>query len=150
MAEKISVILQDLRSERKKYIEHMIKIFMWRDTVWFTKWRKEIYGTYRDIQMIKGKNKYPESKDIYDNIFGNIEDTFDGRVKWYVDNLEYDNEELSHRNVDESVAIQLHCFISEYTKFISDQLSTDGIVDRAEASDKMSELLDKYNRYNIM
>lgn len=145
MAEKKRYILQDMRSSRDKYIEHLIKLFLWRDENWSTEWKQEIYGFYKSVPKMKeNKKKYPDEKDMYEAIFGGVEDVFDERLSWLVEEIETNNPELEHRKIGDLITMKAHWFISDYSHFVSNTLHQNGIVIRADAISKLNYLLSRY------
>lgn len=135
-------IMNKLYANSDNYIEHMIKLYIWRYQPEANHWKTEIISFYRNIYRTKGSNKYLSSQDIYKCIFGSYEDVFDEQLSNQVDWLNYSNRELP--KVLSINKKDVHMFIREYSLWLSNKLPKEGSIAPSEASDLLDNLLDKY------
>lgn len=126
-----------LYSKSNKFIEHLFKVYFMPNNDSFDKWCKEISNYYKQIDRFKGHKKFPKSNFIYNNIFGNSEDVFDNI---FIVNQEYLKDEYNVTISDNTID-DIYTFIKEYTKWLSEKLSKDGVALKDDCKEKILELL---------
>lgn len=134
-------ILTELRSLRKKYLDHLIKIFYWKDTQYYAHWCREVYSFYSKISKTKETKKYPRADEIYAAIFGGYEDVFDDHLYNTVDFLNYDHDGLPQIDLNDLHTDELHKFIRNYSIWLSDRLSKYGEVSHKDVRQEIDMLL---------
>lgn len=142
MAEKLTVIKQDLKNCSKNLRVHLILIYLFRDNVNVNHWLNEVFGSCHDVSKCKNNNKYPKPEFIYESLWGYWEDTFDDNIL----------SEVDYVRIKEKLAIEvsfdsnnLHNFLNDYFKWLSMQLSHNGSVRLADVKLQVAALLSKYS-----
>lgn len=129
-----------LRRNDENYLIHLAKIFFMRDRQELSHWKDEVYSFYSRVKKTKNKNKYPDPKFIYFNIYGKDEDS----PKSIIENV-YDKLDMDYSiKINKSYGNIFLKFVREYTKWLSQNLSDNGYVSRSDVRSKIDELLSKY------
>ena len=142
MADKLTVIKQDLRSCSKNLRVHLILIYLFRDDINVNHWLNEVFGSCHDVSKCKHNNKYPKPEFIYESLWRYWEDTFDDNILSEIDYV------LVKENLDVEVSFNfdnLHNFLNDYFKWLSEQLSRNGNVRLSEVKSYVKELLSRYS-----
>lgn len=134
-------ILRDLQDKSKEYLNHLILIFLTKKSNDFNHWTHEVRDFYPEISKLKGSNKYPQEKDIYNNIFGNVEDIWDNIWITSIEYLDYKEKDYHIKDIIENgskdMSERCHTFIKNYTRWLAHELSTKGYVLYKEVEDKI-------------
>lgn len=116
-------------------IRHLIKIYLYSDDISINHWITEIYSCLNEVKLVKGTNKPPKAKYIYkytyllnENYARNVVRAVIGDYK----PVEYDDS--------------LFEFISDYFKWLSEQLSMYQSIAYPDTKSSIVQLLKKYDR----
>lgn len=123
-----------LISGGKQTALHLTKLVVFPNASTHNHWKKEVYNFLHDVSRLKGSNKYPKEKFIFDAISG-WDDVADNLI------IEVQDEEqdlVPDHNVD---ARKLEAMLLAYHKWAAHKLSTNGILTRNEVYAKIDELL---------
>lgn len=128
-AENKKEIERSLKPSVEPIIEHLFKLHLMPNHESVNHWRREIYSFLYNIDKLKGTNKYPSSKQIYDWTFGKIADKFDDNyyAEGIVETIEYDY----NVTVNEDITVirkSMYTICKFYFSWISNELSIRGIV----------------------
>ena len=138
MADSKSRISSQLCNNRKSYLEHLIKLYLWKNSEYANHWKSEIYSFYNDIPKLRTTNKYPNSDFIYQAIFGYCEDSISDSIDDKIEFILYKENNLNKLEYDKSDIIK---FIKDYSIWLSSNLSSKGHISFRDAYTKMNELL---------
>lgn len=134
-SEKLSNIGARMNDLSMQIIRHLIKIYLYSDDISINHWITEIYSFLNEVKLVKGTNKPPKAKYIYkytyllnENYARNVVRAVIGDYK----PAEYDDS--------------LFEFISDYFKWLSEQLSMYQSIAYPDTKSLIVQLLKKYDR----
>jgi hypothetical protein len=130
-------------------IEHLLKIYYFRDSKYFNGWASSVYHammrTYKDSS---NHNKFPNAENIFDWIWGKQEDCFKDVthpiwLKAFNDksDQQYQGLPYIHAGGDPEGAMK---FIHDYYIWLAKELSKSGKVDLPDVKSILQRLLRKY------
>lgn len=140
-----SDVIKKLQSNYEEYVNHLILLFLTRDSKTFNHWVHEVHNFYQKLPRTKN-NGYLNEKTIYHNIFGNVEDIWDNIWITSLDWLDYKEVDYHIKDIVENGSKDMkdRCFtfIKNYTRWLAHELSTKGYVLYKEVEDKIKFELD--------
>lgn len=127
-----------LRASSDNLIEHLLKVFYYRDSIEsYNHWKSEIYAFVHKVPLAKKTNKAPKKSFIKKNLWGYQEDIFPIIHKKLVKSFCIRYGFIS---LDERAGL----FCKEYIDWLSEGLSEDVIVSLEEISDHIKYLTKRY------
>lgn len=113
-------------------VEHLMKLIQCPNAQARNHWTTEIYACLHDVPKLKGSNKYPSAKLIY-NQLSSRNDILD-HYSHYVKEIESDEY---FKDVPPHVCLE---YIDQYLLWISDMLSRYGEVSSAQIREKLKDI----------
>lgn len=132
MAAENKMIRDRLESNTPQIIEHIIKLCLYPKNESTNHWNREIWAAIHFVQKQKRTNKFPSSKFIYEATWGTDGDMLDQFLQLVLS--EYGDPKSALQ-----VNIEHTCI--EYFKWLSNNLSENGLVTNQQVTDKLDELL---------
>ena len=132
MSEYKSRIYDTLVSASEQIDLHMIRLMLFPNSHYVDHWMHEIWSFLFKVDKLKGKNKYPTAKFIYDAL--SVHNDILGNYMKIVEDLEENLEP-----VDIAVSDVISAVVS-YQKWIASELSQNGIVLQKDVKAKLHEL----------
>ena len=141
-AENKKEIERSLKPLTEKIIEHLFKLYLLPNNESVKHWKKEIYSFIHSIDKLKGSNKRPTSKQIYEWTFGKKADIFDDDyyVEVMVDTIEYEYSTTIGKNVN-SIKNDMYVLCDNYFKWLSNELSVKGLISPQSVYAELDNLL---------
>lgn len=128
----------DLRAKTDMLIEHLLKIFYYRDTTGdYSHWVSEIYAFVHTIPKTKKTNRPPKEKFIYKNLWGYKEDIFETVHKMLIRSF---NVRYGFISLDPRAKV----FCEEYIGWLSESLSNVNEISLEEISNYLRYLIRRY------
>lgn len=121
-------------------MEHLIKIWIFPNHDTVDHWKREVVGFLNKVPKTKNSKKYPSKEFILKNSWNVYEDILDNIIISAIDEV----EDATPIWFDES---DIYKGIFEYFDWLSDELSTKGIILRQDAYAKIEEIGDKLFTY---
>lgn len=145
MAEFQKEIERKLSGRTDQIITHMLYICLAPDSSTVSHWIDEIHAFIPSIESLKGKNKFPKKKRIYDWTYGKKQDLVQ-RSGWLGVKIEdaLDKENLETDLTVYQVMDSLDNMCIAYFSWLSEELSTVGAVSRRSVQKKIRELMTAY------
>ena len=145
MAEVQKEVERKLSGRTDKVITHLLYLCLAPNSTTVNHWIDEIYSFIHDIEMLKGKNKYPKKEKIYNWTYGKKQDRVN-KTGWLGIQIEdaLDKENLETYLTVNQVMDMLDVVCDEYFTWLSAELSTIGAVSRRSVQKKVHELLDMH------
>lgn len=137
MSESQTEIYRRVSDKAANILEHLIKVIEYPDAQEVNHWKQEIYSFLNDVKKLRGTNKLPKSKLIFKglSVSNDMIDKFIGRVH---------RTYINYQPRNNSAAFILNC-VEEYQHWLSDKLSTEGLVYSDEVYAKIDEISQKEN-----
>lgn len=140
-----------LTDVREEWLEHLIKIFMWRDAQECDQWMTEVRILIHRSVKLKSNGKLPKKeffiKVLWDEAenFGDrseIDSILDELTENAVRNIKYG--EQSKKFMTGKEREKLKKFIRDYVEWLADNLSVSPIINTLSVLNELKELLKKY------
>ena len=94
---------------------------------------------FDDVPKVKGTNKYPEFKKLYNHVWESVEDSFDDFHKRTVSDLNKAYTDFVPINEIDFVGVK--SFISNFNKWACECISKEGGISFEDTKGKIKELL---------
>lgn len=134
-------ILRNLSNNSDSYIQHMILLFLTRESNTFNHWLHEVHNFYAKLPKMKSGKSFLNEKDIYNKIFGDVEDIWNNIWITSLEYLDYKEAEYHIKDIVDNgsndMSERCHTFIKNYTRWLAHELSTKGYVLYKEVEDKI-------------
>lgn len=140
MAESDSFIKKGLHDVSDVIIYHIYKIYYIPIKDSRRHWSLEIFSFLNKINKRKSTKKYPPKSFIYNNVFGNQEDSFEEYHISYLEDLSYDYPDYEFSTKKDDVLI-LKNICGEYFQWLSKNLSEKGSVSKREVLEKLESII---------
>lgn len=129
-------LADDLQDVTIPIIQHLLKLYLFPNAEEKMHWRREVAKLLRGVPKLKAKHKRPSANFIFENTYL----MFSYRIKEFVDDVIADEYTLTpdnykFQNIDWAVNI-----IEEYFDWLSNQLSTYGVITLPTIYSKLEEL----------
>ena len=136
-------IERELKAKTKQIIEHLFKLYLMPNRMDRSHWKSEIANFLDSVSKLSGKNKFPTFKQIYAWTYGKYQDviTDNKYIKVMVDNIIYDYKISEIRKTYPQICEEFDFICQQYFKWISEKLSSIGIVSRPEIFKKLDEII---------
>ena len=133
MSKSQQKIYDEIEHASKQIDKHIIRLLLYPDAQEQNHWMNEIISFLSDVDLLKGKNKWPSKKLILKALqtHNDILDTY----RWQVQDVE---DELSARNVNPSVILRS---IEKYQDWLATELSTNGAIRAQDAKSVLSHIV---------
>ena len=125
-----------LVNKSPEILEHLIKIYFYPGNDSINHWKDEIYSFINRVPKVKFNNKFPSSKFIYDKTYGVWWDTIPNIVDKVLD-------EYGDSNRDSNMSDCLD-FCSRYFTWLSNELSSKGLISKKDVYEIIDNLLHDY------
>jgi len=142
------VVRQHLTRFDDTLFEHLMKLFYFRDPQYFNGWANSVYKSaiyVKKIKILKGKDKYPSYSQIYEWMWGEVEDCFHARhsglLKDFNDKNNPNYKYLPRVRVNEANVL---LFIRAYHDWLAKELSAKGQVTYRGVCAVLKRLLMKF------
>lgn len=147
LAKHKSDVEDKVTDKSEEMIEHLIKIYIWRDTTYKGHWCGEVKGLLSSVKRLKGKGKkkYPKNKDIYKWLWRENDNKIDKMIDEAIYSAEKGLEGYENlrkpRRVDKE---DIKSFVNNYMIWLSNELSKNGIVTSNEVYSTIDFLLKEH------
>lgn len=142
MSESKSKIERDIKYNSRELIEHLLKCLLFQNTTNnLNHWGQEVYSYLKDVQKLKGSNKLPSEKMLYNCTLGYFADSLLMKLNIYIESI-CEEENISIKEYDKKL---LYDCIIDYYKWLVPILSTKGAVKPSEVKAQINILINKYN-----
>lgn len=134
MANSLKNIKDNLDNMSAVVLEHLAKLAILDSPQNKNHWRQEVYNFLHRTQKIKGTNKYPNSKIIFDSTWGRNGDSFED-VFIRLALTEYKDipvKSYDIKNITENA--------KQYFKWLSEKLGENPVISSNEIYTKLNEL----------
>ena len=145
LARKKSEVLSDIRNHRFRLVEHLLKVYYYRDNDSLKVWLKEIkayLGEVSKIKSFKGKDRYPSKEEIYWEALGKDLDSIGDFHDTCIEDFSSDEEEPLPKVEKDEKAEE---FCDDYIKWVSKVLSIKGSISAMEVRAEIEKLWSKYS-----
>ncbi len=134
-------VLRDAKSYNNVRIEHLLKLFYYRqDERDKMGWIRTVTKSPFTIDRMKGNHKFPSAKDIYHELWLVKADIFSSIEKGAF--LSF--EDITDYPVPSSTSSNSYKFCEDYHKWMSEYLSTNGVMVLSDVKSEIDSLLAKY------
>lgn len=142
-AEKQKEIERGLSGKTDAIINHILYLVMEPDSKNRQHWCSEIYEFIPEIDALDDKNKYPSAKQIYAWTYGKKQDGIIGPLSKVQRKIESAiDKENFHGTYDVAdIETKLDTVCVAYFSWLSEELSTYGLVSRPQVRTKLYELI---------
>lgn len=113
-------------------IEHLLKLALYPLSINKNYWRQEVYTCFNKMPKLESTKRYPTYQFIYETIWNTYGDDLDK----YIDIVLKEEQNETIRTDDFDIYEAVHSYI----KYLSEQLSFKGVLDRQETYNKLEEL----------
>ena len=150
LADNRGKIESSITNLSRPIVVHLIKIYLWRDTTYKNHWISELNGFLNSVPKLKGKNRYPKSKDLYRWLWTESrKENFSKTLYSVIDQVDMGEGEFKDLKRPDGVDIdKVKMFVEEYMMWISQELSVSGEIMLSEIRSKIDSLLKKH-QYRI-
>jgi hypothetical protein len=144
MSEHLRDIGFRLRSRRELIIEHLLKLYFFRDSPWDRDWIGHTYKAVFWVQTKKGSGKLPPEDWLYDCLFGGIEDVWENIYSSTISGLEVDMRDWGVSLLKAPRMQETFNFVKCYMMWLSRRLHEVGKVSVGEVTDEINSLLREF------
>lgn len=143
MAQPWNVIIMQLDNLRPIRHAHLIKLYYYKGQTHYDEnfegWVASSRKGFDDVPKVKGTNKYPYFKKLYNHVWESIEDSFDDFHKRTVSDL--NKAYTDFVPIKEIDFVGVKSFISNFNKWACECISKEGGISFEDTKDKIKELL---------
>ena len=132
MSEKQSEIYRKLTSASDQINLHIVKLLMFPNCSYVDHWMHEIWSFLFKVDKLKSNNKWPKQSFIKNALA-----VHNDIINTYIVIAPDEEENLDPKEVSISYALQC---IEEYQDWISEKLSSEGVVRQVEVKSKLREI----------
>lgn len=133
MSEAQNKIYDKLTDASDNIVEHIVKLILYPNAQEVNHWKREIFSFLWKVDKLKGKNKYPSEKFIY-----NALSTHTDNLGVYLDVIQ---DEYSDTPQSISVETAERC-VDEYMKWVASNLSVTGGLKSKEVYAKLDSIIE--------
>lgn len=135
-----------IEASRFRVLEHLAKLFYFRNTFWKNDWIKHLYSNTPETYFLPRSKKLPKKEFIYNNLWKDGEDSFTfGMFRKIISSFEGEYDQLGISGVKKNPKIKdFMAFCSEYCLWAADRLSKVTNVYKEEVKSVIEELLAKH------
>ena len=140
----------ELSSKSKDIIEHICKLILMPTNDSVNHWRKEIYGFLNNVKRLKGSDKLPTEKQIFNWTYNAYAERLISvsSMTLYIKSIIQEYSLHIENSIDYTlVTNQINNFCKEYFMWISKKLSANGYVPLNDIYSKLDKLIDKYSYF---
>ncbi len=132
----------DVRQSTGRINEHLLKCLLIQDTTHnLNHWSDEVYELLSDVPKMKGNNKLPSEKMLYNCTIGYFGDFLYERLDGYIEDI----SEQEHTDIVYSNKQIIYDCIMSYYKWLIPILSHEGSVKQEEIKSEINKLIQQYN-----
>jgi hypothetical protein len=146
MSEHLRTIEIQLVSKRNVIIEHLIKLYYFRDSQWAGVWKRSVFSAVSSVPSWK-RHKFPAWDFIYSRLWKGIEDVWDAQ---FGNRLDVVAGRLNGGGLDVEVMLEnprpvdIGYLVQNYCYWLSHALEAKGQVSSVEVCEVIDDLLDRY------
>ena len=141
-----------LSSAAKQIINHICKLVLMPYNESANHWKREIRSFLNQINTLKGNNKFPSEKQIFNWTYNKYYEWLNS-VKYmtlWIDDIIQEYDELQmYTNAEfinyDLIANNINCFCKDYFSWIALKLSKDGFVPLNDIYTELDTLITKYS-----
>jgi hypothetical protein len=139
-----------LVSKREVVIDHLLKLYYYRNSDWDRVWKRSIFSAVHSVSSYKGSHKLPPRDWIYNCLWGGIEDLWFPRFSKFLQGVADGFGYSEGPCIDVSLMInnprphETYGLIHAYIFWLSGKLSNDGIVSPAEVYGEIDRILSEF------
>lgn len=134
MSRKLKDIGADLDNKAQNMILHLIKIILYPYHGAQNHWFQEIYASLNKVDLVKGKNRTPKADFIYNNLLRGHSYYINSYIKAIIKDYSEPEFEISYDDI--------LFYIQEYCRWISAELSENGVVSRTDVYEHLSDIVE--------
>lgn len=138
MSEYLKEIRRDLTPRGKQVLRHIIKLVLYPDVQEYEHWKKEIFNFISDVDKVKGKNKWPDAKFIYESI-----STQNDMIDVIIKQIKLMESEYTPRDVDDATVLKA---VESYQNWLAASLSKQGAIDPNDAFALLDTIVERTRR----
>lgn len=142
MAEQKKEIERSLSPKTDMIIEHMLYLCLAPNCTTVSHWMDEIYSFISKIDKLKGKNRFPSARMIYEWTYGKKQDLVKD-TRWLSVMIEdaKDKENIADDFDVQDVMNYLDAMCRFYFQWLSEELASVGAVSRKSVREKLKALM---------
>lgn len=142
MAEQKKEIERSLSPKTDMIIEHMLYLCLAPNCTTVSHWMDEIYSFISKIDKLKGKNRFPSARMIYEWTYGKKQDLVKD-TRWLSVMIEdaKDKENITDDFDVQDVMNDLDAMCRFYFQWLSEELASVGAVSRKSVHQKLKALI---------
>ena len=142
MAEQKKEIERSLSPKTDMIIEHMLYLCLAPNCTTVNHWMDEIYSFISKIDKLKGKNRFPSARMIYEWTYGKKQDLVKD-TRWLSVMIEdaKDKENITDDFDVQDVMNDLDAMCRFYFQWLSEELASVGAVSRKSVHQKLKALI---------
>ena len=123
-------------------VQHIMYLVLDPNNINKFHWMSEVHAFIHDIGRLKNGKKFPKSEFIYEYTYGAMSDMVIDS-KWFnvtvKDICEDENIELPKNMKQAQMKVDIVC--REYFRWLSSELSTNGVISKEDCRNKLTELI---------
>lgn len=140
-----SEIARKLSAPMKIIIEHLLYIVLAPESTTVHHWCSEIYGFLNYVGKLDRKNRFPKQRQIYEWTYGKMQDLVtDERFMSVMIKSAVRKERFTVDVPINEIITKLDHVCTDYFSWLSQELSTVGIVDSDDVESKIRDMVAKY------
>lgn len=141
MTESRKEIERSLKGSAEAVVEHIMKLVLMPHHSARNHWKQEIAALLHKVDRLAGSKKYPSAQDIYKWTYGKIRDRVTDTI--YMEEMLYGL--TTDYNIETDMTPNEFCGLTDsactqYFKWLSDRLSSIGMIASQRIYDKLDEL----------
>lgn len=148
LARKRAEVMGDIRNHRTVLVEHLMKLYYYRDfTDCLDGWIDEVkafLGDVSKIKMVKGKDRFPTSVEVYNEAWGYDLDNMSTRHNMYISDFSKKKDKYGGFLPKVRKDPTAEKFCDDYIRWVSGILSKTGVVTKEEVESEIEKLWWKY------
>lgn len=122
-----------LESLSKLVTQHIIALYLFPDSPNRNHWMGEVWSFLNDVPLVRGRNKPPRSRFIYENTWGIQKRYLNVHIQKVIDK----ESDYTPITCDKKLLSEI---LDDYFRWISDKLSEDSYVSKSEVYDTLKDL----------
>lgn len=146
MADSVQDIKKDIKQSREDLLTHLICYYVLSDiTTNQHHWEKDIYNAFPELSKIKGKNKYPNKRQLWDWGFETTIEKIEDHLDVWITKTEIKENRKLPKNINYK---NLQEFMKDYIMWLYEELSKPENEGKIQLDDTRKVLQDLYKQYH--
>ena len=127
-------------------VHRLIKCYLMPISESYNHWKSEIANSLREVKALKGTNKFPTAKQIYDWTYGSYYDSVNNQrwMKAVIQEIQEDYDILIDTPIYD-LCLEINALCYNYFTWLSNVLSVNGFTSRKSIFDKIDKLIKQVN-----